>query len=198
MLLKQMGAPCFTVIFFYREKNSMENKFSLMATMKDVETFFPFARSLLHSKFHVGGCAQCGYEPHETIEQVAIKHAKDPQAMMEALNEGLEDMHKSEITVSELAIMKKRNAKILIIDVREEWEFDVAKIPNSLLLTEQNFEEMVQWSKNMECVVVVCHHGLRSMNAVLYLRENGVVNARSLQGGIDAYSLFVDTSVPRY
>lgn len=50
----------------------------------------------------------------------------------------------------------------------------------------------------MECVVVVCHHGLRSMNATLYLRENGVRNARSLSGGIDAYSSKLDNSIPKY
>jgi hypothetical protein len=50
----------------------MENIFILSSTMKEVEARFPFARSLLHSKFHVGGCASCGYEPNETIEQVAV------------------------------------------------------------------------------------------------------------------------------
>ena len=70
--------------------------FNLLSSMKEVEVQFPFARSMLHSKFHVGGCANCGYESNETIEQVALKHSKDANAMLEALNEGIENMHKSE------------------------------------------------------------------------------------------------------
>ncbi|KAB8031748.1 rhodanese-like domain-containing protein [Fluviispira multicolorata] len=176
----------------------MEIQFSKQSSMQEVETHYPFARALLHSKFHVGGCASCGYEPTETIEEVATKHKKDGIAMIEALNQGLLDMQKAEITVEEFANMYKRNAKILIIDVREEWEFEIAKIPNSTLLTEENFEMTCENSKKVECVVVVCHHGLRSMNATLYLRENGVTNARSLQGGIDLYSSKIDASIPRY
>lgn len=176
----------------------METVFNLLSTMKEVETHFPFARSLLHSKFHVGGCANCGYESNETIQQVATKHSKDALAMVTALNEGIEDMQKSEMTVPEFAELQKRNAKTLIVDVREDWEFEIAHIPNSILLTEKNFEQTVAQSKNVECVVVVCHHGLRSMNAVLYLRENGVANAKSLQGGVDAYSVQLDNSIPRY
>ncbi|MGY3803769.1 rhodanese-like domain-containing protein [Pigmentibacter ruber] len=173
-------------------------EFTLETTMKEVETQFPFARSLLHSKFHVGGCATCGYEPQETITQVAGKHKKDAELMLQALNLGLQDMQKSEITVQELAELKNRNAKILILDVREEWEYEIAHLPNSILLTEKNFSENVEKSKNVECVIVVCHHGLRSMNATLYLKDNGILNARSLQGGIEAYSIKIDNSIPRY
>ncbi len=118
--------------------------------------------------------------------------------MLQTLNEDLQDMQKSEITVEEFREMQNRNAKLLILDVREDWEFDLARIPNSVLLTEKNFSENVDRSKNVECVVVVCHHGLRSMNATLYLRDNGILNARSLQGGIEAYSAKIDNSIPRY
>lgn len=173
-------------------------EFTLETTMKEVETQFPFARSLLHSKFHVGGCATCGYEPQETITQVAGKHKKDAELMLQALNLGLQDMQKSEITVQELAELKNRNAKILILDVREEWEYEIAHLQNSILLTEKNFSENVEKSKKVECVIVVCHHGLRSMNATLYLKDNGILNARSLQGGIEAYSIKIDNSIPRY
>ena len=100
--------------------------------------------------------------------------------------------------INEFANLQKRKAKLLIVDVREDWEFEMAHLPQSILLTEKNFDQTVIHSKNVECVVVVCHHGLRSMNATLYFRENGIVNARSLQGGIDAYSSKIDNSIPRY
>ena len=57
---------------------------------------------------------------------------------------------------------------------------------------------MIHESKNVSHVIVVCHHGMRSMNATLYLREKGVLNAKSLVGGIDAYSVKVDNLIQRY
>ena len=64
--------------------------FSLDSKMSEVESLFPFSRSMLHKKFHVGGCATCGYEPQESIADVAKKHGKNALEMVEALNEGLD------------------------------------------------------------------------------------------------------------
>ncbi len=46
--------------------------------------------------------------------------------------------------------------------------------------------------------MVYCHHGVRSLNVVNWLREQGIENCQSVAGGIDAWSLAVDPSVPRY
>ena len=88
--------------------------------------------------------------------------------------------------------------EFLILDVRDLWEFETARIPDSVLLTESNFSAMLELAKQQELVVVVCHHGQRSLNACLYLRDNGFPNARSLKGGTDIYSLHCDPAVPRY
>jgi rhodanese-related sulfurtransferase len=47
-------------------------------------------------------------------------------------------------------------------------------------------------------VVVHCHHGVRSLRVAHWLRERGFSGARSMRGGIDAWSLEVDASIPRY
>jgi rhodanese-related sulfurtransferase len=47
-------------------------------------------------------------------------------------------------------------------------------------------------------LIVYCHHGVRSLNVVQWLREQGLEACQSLAGGIDAWSLTVDPSVPRY
>jgi rhodanese-related sulfurtransferase len=195
----------------------MENNFTLSSKMQDVERQFPFARSTLHSQFHIGGCTKCGYEPDNTIEEVAKKYAKDPLTILESLNHGLEDMQSSEISMTKFAELMhserlsvrevqgatctksdENSGEILIIDVREEWEYNVAHIPGSILLVDTNFKEVLAKAKQASHVVVVCHHGMRSMNATLYLREQGIYNAKSLRGGIDAYSLQIDQSIQRY
>ncbi len=166
--------------------------------MEHVEKLFPYTRSTLHSQFHIGGCSKCGYEPNNTVEEVAHKYAKDPNTVLESLNNGLTEMNSAEISITKFAELLSLKEKILLLDVREEWEYNIAHIPGSELLTEINFENMLLKSKEASYVVVVCHHGMRSMNATLYLREHGVHNAKSLSGGIDAYSLTVDKSIQRY
>lgn len=176
----------------------MENKFSLKTQMKEVEILFPYTRSTLHTQFHIGGCSKCGYEPQNTIEDVAKKYSKDPNVVLESLIQGFEDMNSAEISIEKFTEIQKSSQKYLVIDVREEWEYHIAHIPESLLLTDLNFKSMLLKAKEALHVIVVCHHGMRSMNATLYLRENGIQNAKSLTGGIDAYSLQIDNTIQRY
>jgi rhodanese-related sulfurtransferase len=175
-------------------------EFTLDTPMKEVEARFPFSRSLLHAKFHVGGCATCGYEPQETVAEVASKHAKDAVAMVEALNEGLADLHTCEISPSELKAVLDSPLKegVLLVDVREPWEFELVQLPGSALLNERNMEEVFGRAREATEVILVCHHGLRSLNATLFFRQNGIARARSLRGGVDSYAREVDTSMPRY
>ncbi len=176
----------------------MTENFNEHTPMHEVESRFPFARSTLHAHFHIGGCASCGYEPQQTVGEVAQKYQKNPSDLLICLNESYTNMLRSELTVEEFQKLKNSTNKILIIDVREEWEFNIAHIPDSIRLHEGNFQEIVQQTQSMPDVIVVCHHGMRSMNATLYLREHGVPQAKSLTGGIDAYSLRIDSRIPRY
>jgi rhodanese-related sulfurtransferase len=176
----------------------MDFIFKPSSSMKEVETFFPFARTTLHSQFHIGGCKSCGYEQNQTIEEVAKKYNQNSQEMTRILNAGLQNMKNSQITPQDLSHFIESKKPLLIVDVRENWEFQITHFPNSFLLTEENFKETIAKSKDVDLVVVVCHHGLRSLNAALYLRENGLLNAKSLQGGIDTYSATIDKSIPRY
>lgn len=177
----------------------MDLEFTLDTPMKEVEARFPFSRSLLHAKFHVGGCATCGYEPHESIGDVAKKHAKDADAMVEALNGGLAEMRACEIAPADAkALRDEAPTDVLFVDVREPWEFDLARIEGSILLSEGNMELVFETARAAREVVLICHHGLRSLNATLFFRQNGVTQARSLRGGVDAWSREVDSSLPRY
>jgi rhodanese-related sulfurtransferase len=174
-------------------------EFTLATTMKEVETTFPFARAMLHAKFHVGGCASCGFEPAETISEVAQKHSKNGDAMLEALNEGIRDMFDAQIDVQNASTMLKSIDDVLVVDVREAWEFEICRLSEkAILLNEKTMPLVFEKGQSAKHVIVYCHHGVRSLNAALYLRQNGLPQAVSLKGGIDKFAQSVDPTIPRY
>lgn len=86
-----------------------------------------------------------------------------------------------------------------LIDVREPWEFAAAKIEGSVLIPMGDVPARAHQELDPdERLVVVCHHGSRSLNVTVWLRNQGFENAQSLRGGIDAWSAEVDPAVPRY
>ena len=95
------------------------------------------------------------------------------------------------------ALLKEGHARL--IDVREPWEFETARIPNSMLIPMGDVPARAHQELDPdERLVVLCHHGMRSMNVTVWLRNQGFEQAQSLRGGIDAWSAEVDPAVPRY
>jgi rhodanese-related sulfurtransferase len=95
------------------------------------------------------------------------------------------------------ALLKEGHARL--IDVREPWEFETARIANSMLIPMGDVPARAHQELDPdERLVVLCHHGMRSMNVTVWLRNQGFEQAQSLRGGIDAWSAEVDPAVPRY
>jgi len=89
--------------------------------------------------------------------------------------------------------------KVHLIDVREPWEYATARIGGSVLMPMGDVPSRAHQELDPdERIVVLCHHGMRSMNVAVWLRNQGFEQAQSLQGGIDAWSAEVDPSVGRY
>ncbi len=86
----------------------------------------------------------------------------------------------------------------VVIDVREPWEWALAKIEGALFLPMQQIPTRIQEIDSTHPTVVICHHGMRSLQVVAYLQRQGFENLHNLQGGIDAWSRTVDRSVPIY
>ena len=173
------------------------NNFTLDTPMQEVETRYPFAKALLHANFHVGGCASCGYEGHQSIGEVAKMHEKDAEAMVTDLNNGLKQMFESELSPVQVKdIVEKK--KVLLIDVREDWERDLVSLEGAIPLSQDTFPKIIEDSKEVDYTVVYCHHGVRSLNATLYLKQNGLENVFSMAGGIEEYAKTVDTNLQRY
>ncbi|MBA2783502.1 MAG: hypothetical protein H0T74_11400 [Rubrobacteraceae bacterium] len=85
----------------------------------------------------------------------------------------------------------------MLLDVREPWEFELARIEGSKLIPMSQLEERFTELDPGSETVVICHHGNRSSYVAQALQRTGFEKVLNLEGGLDAYS-FVDESVPRY
>jgi monothiol glutaredoxin len=81
--------------------------------------------------------------------------------------------------------------------VRTDEERAVANIDGFRLLDQTYHDTLLRLERDTP-IVFQCHHGVRSQQAAEYFRREGFRNLYNLQGGIDAWSLLVDPSVPRY
>ena len=103
-----------------------------------------------------------------------------------------------EISPADAAAMHKEG-KAKFIDVREPWEFATAHIEGSVPIPMGEVPARAHQELDPEeRLVVVCHHGIRSMNVTAWLRNQGFEQAQSMRGGIDAWAAEVDPSVGRY
>jgi adenylyltransferase/sulfurtransferase len=105
-----------------------------------------------------------------------------------------------EVSASAVKVRLEGGSELLLLDVRDPDEFERARIGAARLIPlpelESRVDEIATWKDRP--VVVYCHHGPRSLQACRALREAGFEHVESLTGGIEAWSLTVDPSVPRY
>jgi len=104
-----------------------------------------------------------------------------------------------EITPEEVKAKLDQRQPFTLLDVREPWEFETSRIDGAKLMPMGDVPTRAHQELDPEDhVVVVCHHGVRSMNVTVWLRQQGFENAQSMRGGIDAWSRCVDGKVPVY
>jgi adenylyltransferase/sulfurtransferase len=88
--------------------------------------------------------------------------------------------------------------KLLLVDVREPAEYQICRIEGAKLIPLGALPGQVQSLPDDEEVICYCHHGIRSLDAAVWLRQQGIEGARSLAGGIERWSLEIDPEVSRY
>jgi rhodanese-related sulfurtransferase len=119
-------------------------------------------------------------------------------AALAANNDGTAIMIDMEISAADAAaLLKEKGAKL--VDVREPWEFAKTSIEGSLLIPMGEVPGRANAELDPdERLLVLCHHGVRSMNVAVWMRNQGFEQAQSVRGGIDAWSREVDPHLPRY
>jgi rhodanese-related sulfurtransferase len=104
-----------------------------------------------------------------------------------------------EITPEEVKAKRDAGDAFTLLDVRESWEFETARLADAKLMPMGDVPSRANQELDPEDhIVVLCHHGVRSMNVTAWLRQQGFEKAQSMRGGIDAWSRRVDANVPTY
>jgi len=104
------------------------------------------------------------------------------------------------ISARELARKLSERESIVLLDVRQPWENEIAALPDSVLIPLNELPERTDELNPPPGALIVayCHHGIRSLSAAAILERLGHANVASLDGGIEAWSRDIDRSMPRY
>ena len=102
------------------------------------------------------------------------------------------------ITVQELKQKMDQGGKVVLIDVREPWEYNIAKIEGARLMPLGTLGTEYKQLDPASEIVVHCKMGMRSMDATQFLLQQGFTNVKDLTGGIIAWSQQIDPSIPIY
>jgi rhodanese-related sulfurtransferase len=105
-----------------------------------------------------------------------------------------------EIDVKDLDRLRRERDEFVLLDVREAYEFAIARIEGSVLVPMSEIgDRLDELEEHRQRVIVVhCHHGIRSLQVTHALRSRGFPRVHNLAGGIDRWSRQIDPTVPTY
>lgn len=104
-----------------------------------------------------------------------------------------------EISPSQVKALQKSGEPFTLLDVREPWEVEASKIEGAKLIPMGEVPARAHQELDPEGhIVVLCHHGVRSLNVTNWLRQQGFENVQSMRGGIDGWARTVDPKIPLY
>ena len=126
-----------------------------------------------------------------------ISYSPQPANRNTSLERFAKKEHPKELTVTVLAEKLSQTLPPVLLDVREDWERDIVQLGGLHIPLAQLPERLTELPVAAE-LVVYCHHGIRSLNAVQFLRKQGFLNTVSLQGGIHAWASQIDPELPVY
>jgi rhodanese-related sulfurtransferase len=168
-------------------------------TMAELLRDYPGAQRALFRAYHIGGCSSCGFSPDETLAALCQRNEDLPvEEVVDTILEAHEADQALQIAPVDVADQLKEGGSLALIDVRSREEWDAVHLPESKFLTQELMQEILsKWPKDKE-IVFLCHHGVRSLDAAAFFAGHGFQKAKSMRGGIDAWSTEVDAKVPRY
>jgi rhodanese-related sulfurtransferase len=168
-------------------------------TMKELLAQFPGAQRALFRKYHIGGCASCGFSPEETLAEVCARNDNlNVDEVIDHIAASDEAERAMQIQPRELADRIAAGEPVYMLDVRTREEFEAVKLPGAHLFTQELMQEILGNGSRPNLFVIYDHTGARSMDAAAYFQGHGFENVKSLRGGIDAWSAEVDPKLPRY
>ena len=168
-------------------------------TMRELLEQFPGAQRALFRRYHIGGCASCGFSPEETLAGVCARNENlDVEEVIEHILTSDAADRALQVEPAELSARLTNGDPVRLLDIRTREEFDAVKLPGAQLFSQELMQQALsEWARE-DLLVIYDHKGARSMDAAAYFQGHGFQNVKSLRGGIDAWSLEVDPTLPRY
>jgi rhodanese-related sulfurtransferase len=167
--------------------------------MSAVLEVFPGAQRALFRRYHIGGCASCGFQPTESLAQVCARNGNlDVAEVLAHIQSSHEQDEKLLITPPELAALRQQDPALRIVDVRSREEFEAVNIAGSQLLSQDVMRQILSDGSNTRTLILVDHQGKTAMDAAAYFLGHGLQNVRCLRGGIDAWAQEVEPTMRRY
>lgn len=103
-----------------------------------------------------------------------------------------------QIDAPTLAEMLETTDPPFLLDVREPWEVAICALPGAVNLPMGEVPRRLGELPHDRSIVVICHHGMRSLQVTRFLRSRGIESAQNLAGGVDSWAQTVDFKMPRY
>ncbi len=103
-----------------------------------------------------------------------------------------------EINVEALDRMRRAEEPHALVDVREAWELDICAVEGCVHIPLNQLAQRTAELPTDKPLVIMCHHGGRSSQAMMFLRQRGFNNATNLEGGIDAWARRIDPEMKVY
>ena len=168
-------------------------------TMRELLERFPGAQRALFRRYHVGGCASCGFQPTETLAEVCARNGNlATDEVIDHILASHEADERMQINPTELAVALREDPTARLLDVRTREEFDAVHVEGATFFTQELMQQILASPDKSTLLAIMDHHGTRSMDAAAYFVGHGFENAKSVRGGIDAWSQEVDPNLPRY
>jgi rhodanese-related sulfurtransferase len=101
------------------------------------------------------------------------------------------------IDAAQLAVQLEHEDPMLL-DVREPWEFEICHIDGSVNIPMGQVPRQLEQLQTATEIVVICHHGIRSQQVIIFLQQQSAAALVNLDGGIDAWARTIDPDMPVY
>lgn len=166
--------------------------------MGEIMSALPGARRALFSAYHLGGCQSCGFADNESLAQLCSRAGGlDPSEVLSHLLASHAHDESMLISPTELRTELDSPAAPILLDTRTREEHEAVSIPGAVFM-EQSLQQQLFAGDPQRRIILHDHAGKHVLDTCAWFHGHGLKNTRALRGGIDAWSLEIDPSLPRY
>ena len=166
--------------------------------MKDVLSTYPGARRALFAEYHIGGCSSCAYQENESLLGVCERNEIKVEDAIEHILNCHQSDQKMLISPEQAKKLLDADSSIILLDTRSREEHEAVAIPGSEFMTQERQTEIFAKTPPETTIILFDHSGSTVLDTCSWFVGHQMKNTRALEGGIDAWSQQIDSSIARY